>query len=175
MTFEEQIIATLIGTLSAVLLGIVAFILTEWLRGLRKKKIIEKYLKNESKYNISIIDKWINKLNSLKEMTENTGHVLNSTEILLNEKFQSYFINASFENGLIYNKLDTEEISKLTSVMDDLNDWNNKIYENWINKIFKTHKDNKEERNRTYVDILKSQIENFKNYRSILNKLINKL
>ena len=59
--------------------------------------------------------------------------------------------------------------------MDDLNDWNNKIYENWINKIFKTHKDNKEERNRTYVDILKSQIENFKNYRSILNKLINKL
>ena len=161
MSFTDQIIATLIGSSSAFLFGIILFLITSYFKSKNERKNFLKRLQAEIKSNISLYQNNISMI--LSVLSTQNYKVLKPLPFGTIFNSKSYFLEKSFENGYIYDLLDEEQIYKMQSIESKINFDNN---QNNYNHNEQTTLSNEE--------ILKqneTQLEYRKNYLQIIIKI----
>jgi len=125
--FEQQLLSTLIGTISGFILAMGLFYLTFIWKNSIEKNNLRKNMIREYEYNLRLLDTWHTNI-------ENT-----ITKVISNDRaipyyfkyrdFQTIFLQAFFSRGFLYERLDDDEINSLAVMLQDFN-----LYgENYIN------------------------------------------
>ena len=115
MNFIEQIAASFIGTFFGFIFAIILFYITNKILEIRNKKVLLKHLKREFEYDISQIKGWIEEIDKiLRKITANDSNVFS---YLKYSYFARSFIQQAFNSGILYNKLNDEEISNLNTIL----------------------------------------------------------
>ncbi len=115
MTFKEQILATLIGVVAGFIFSITMFYLTEWLKRNRREKSIMKNVVKELEFNLAFLEEYkedIEKL--LRQIAANANDVLAAFR---SYRLQRTFVQEAFYAGLLYEKLDIEDISQIDTML----------------------------------------------------------
>lgn len=133
MTFQEQILSTFIGTLFGFIFAIILFIITTVIVKWRTNTNLKRHLKREFEYDISLLKGWISEIDKvLRKVTLNDFSVYS---YLNYSYFQRTFIQKAFDSGIMYNKLDNEDISQLNTILThcniNLEDYINSFIKKW--------------------------------------------
>ncbi|MEK6690538.1 MAG: hypothetical protein AABY78_04435 [Nitrospirota bacterium] len=169
MTFQEQVIATLLGSLAGFLFAIVIFYITENIRTKRIKKNLTKNLKREFEYNISLLQEWIDEIDKiLRKITANDTQVFS---YLKYSYYQRLFAQESFHFGILYELYNNnEDISTLNAIFFhcDINE------EQYINQIITKWKDTQIEQKKA-LSTFEFEKETPQKYKKQLTELLGKL
>lgn len=127
--FKEQILASFIGTFFGFVFAILLFFITNKMIEIRNRRILYRHLKREVEYDISLIQEWIDEID--KVLRKITAKDLNVFSYLKYSYFQRSFIQQAFISGIMYNKLNNEEISQLNTILShcDIN------FEGYVNSL----------------------------------------
>ena len=103
----DNVVASLLGFTFALIL----FYIQEVIREKWKKKKFLRNLRRELEYNVIQIDKWINEVKHDHYQATWVKPIYSFSPNFQN--FRHHFIDKAFENGVIYELYDNEDISKL--------------------------------------------------------------
>jgi len=132
MTFGQNIVSTLIGTVSGFIFAVVLFYITEHRKQKSEKVNLIKNLKREFKYNLSLISNWIDEYDKiLRKITADDFQVYPSLRYTY---FQRYFVQMSFGHGILYDKLTDEEVSSLNAILLHFDSADEQYIQNLINR-----------------------------------------
>ena len=115
MTFGQQVIATLIGTVSGFLLSICLFYLKEkWTRH-SALKLLQKNVINEIDFNIKLLSQVLNDLKKcIEKVTVNDQLVYCNVNY---GRFGRFFLQSYYQSGYISDKWDLNDIDKLDHIL----------------------------------------------------------
>jgi len=135
MTFGQQILATLYGTIAGFVFAIVLYYVTDLIRINKTKNNLIKNLKREFEYNISLLEEWIKEIDRI--LLKISAHDEQVFSYLKYSYFQRLFLQECFRFGILYKSFNNEDISNLNTILlhFDIN------FENYINKIIGHWKD----------------------------------
>jgi hypothetical protein len=115
MKFNEQILATFIGSFTGFILAIVLFYITEKIKNSQTKKSIVNSLIREFQYNIVLIDEWTNTIEKiLRQITANDSEVY---LYLKYSAFQQLFLKKAIEWGILYDLVNNDDVAKLNEIL----------------------------------------------------------
>lgn len=115
MSFDQQILATFIGTLFGFILAIFLFLITNYIQNNRAKKNLKKHLKREFQYDISLLQEWIDEIDKiLRKIAVSDITVYSYLKYSL---FQRYFMQECFKVGIMYDLFDDSDISNLNYML----------------------------------------------------------
>ena len=115
MTFGQQVLSTLCGTIAGFLFAIALFYITEKSKTKRAKKHLIKNLKREFEYNTSLLQDWINEIDSvLGKITTRDTIVFAYFKYSF---YQRFFIQESFRFGIVYDILTNDDVSNLNTIL----------------------------------------------------------
>ena len=115
MSFGEQISASFIGTFFGFIFAIILFFITNKIIESRNKRMLLKYLKREFEYDISLMQEWVNEIDKiLRKITANDSNVFS---YLKYSYFSRAFMQQAFNSGIMYKKLNNEEILQLNTIL----------------------------------------------------------
>lgn len=76
MTFEQQVLASFMGTAFGFIFAILLFLVTSAIKLKSDKKTLRKHLKREFEYDISLLQEWIDEIEKiLRKITANDSQV----------------------------------------------------------------------------------------------------
>jgi len=136
MTFCEQIIATLIGTIIGFIFALVLFYLTDIIKRNKQKKEIIQLLKREVEFNTKLLLKYLKDINKIIENITANDNRINT--YLKYSDFQVIFFGKSIQSGYIYEIFTDDEITK---IIDCINHFT-LFSENYINNFVGQFKNN---------------------------------
>lgn len=115
MTFQQQVIATLLGSIAGFLFAIFIFYITENIKTKRIKKNLIKNLKREFEYNISLLQGWIDEIDKiLRKITTDDRQIFSYFKY---SYYQRLFTQESFHFGILYELYNNEDISTLSTIL----------------------------------------------------------
>ena len=125
--FEQQILSTLIGTISGFILAMGLFYLTfKWKNSIEKKNL-RKNMIREFEYNLRLMRRWFNSINNTITKVISNDRAI--PYYLKYRDFQTLFLQAFFSRGFLYERLDDDEVNSLAVMLQDFS-----LYgENYIN------------------------------------------
>lgn len=129
VNFEEQILASFLGSFFGFAFAVILFLLTNQIIEKRNKKMLLRHLKREFEYDISKIQEWIDEIDKI--LRKITANDINVYSYLQYSYFQRAFVQQAFNSGIMYNKLDNEEISQLNTILSHFDIG----YEGYINSL----------------------------------------
>jgi len=113
MTFNQQMLASLLGAFLGFASALIVFFLTYYIRNYLSKRTLRRHLKREFEYNLSLIRDWIEEIEKILRKISSSDKKVYS--YLQYSYFQRYFIQEAFKLGIMYNLLSNEELSKLNN------------------------------------------------------------
>lgn len=128
MTFGQQLLATLIGTISGFLFSIALFYFTQKIKHLNEKSNIFKSLKSEFRYNLSLLNNLLNDIN--KTITKISADDKDIFFYFRYSNFQRLFLQEAFRLGLLYDKLEDDDINNIDGILTHFGI----SYENYTNQ-----------------------------------------
>ena len=168
MTFQEQILSSFIGSFLGFIFAIILFFITNAIIKSQRKKNLNRHLKREFEYDISLLKSWISDIEKvLRKVTLNDFSVYS---YLNYSYFQRTFIQKAFDSGIMYNKLDNEDISQLNTILTHCNI----NLEDYINSFIKKWKGNLLEQ-KEMSDIFEYEKDLLDKYIKNLSKILKKL
>ncbi len=115
MVFKEQMFANFLGSLLGFIFAIVLFLITGFIRNKIVNKNIKRHLKREFKYDISLLQEWIDEIDKiLRKITASDIAVYSYLKYSL---FQRYFMQEAFKLGIMYELFSDEDISNLNYML----------------------------------------------------------
>lgn len=115
MTFEQQVLASFMGTTFGFIFAILLFLITSKIKSDFDKKTLRKHLKREFEYDISLLQEWIDEIDKiLRKITANDPQVFSYLRYTF---FQRFFMQEAFRYGIMYNSLNNEHISNLNTIL----------------------------------------------------------
>ena len=135
MTFWQNVSSTFIGALFGFVFSLFLFYLTtKWARSSHKKSL-EKNLVQELQFNIDFLKKVLGDLGKVIErITVDERNVFYFFEYA---RYQSFFLLAYFQQGYLYEKLDSDDINSISTILNKMN----LSGQNYINSIIQMWKD----------------------------------
>ena len=119
MTFGEQVLATLVGSIAGFLFAIALFYLREKITGKRVKKNIAKCLKREFQYNLNLIEEWIQTVDRiLQKITVQDYKIF---DYLRYSSYQRFYLYQSFQFGVLYDFFNNEDVKIISDIENHLN------------------------------------------------------
>lgn len=115
MTFREQLWASLVGSFFGFVFAISLFFITNWIQLWLRNKSLQKHLQRELSYNISWLQELADDIDKILRQIIADDHGI--YHYLRYSYFQRYFIQESFRNGILYDKLNNEDISYLNQML----------------------------------------------------------
>ena len=98
MIFEQQVLASFMGTTFGFIFSIVLFLITWAIKSYADRKTLRKHLKREFEYDISLLQEWIAEFDKIiRKITANDHEVFN---IFRYTFFQRTFMQEAFRSGL---------------------------------------------------------------------------
>lgn len=128
MTFGQQLLSTLIGTISGFLFSIALFYLTQKIKHWNEKNNILKSLKREFRYNLSLLNNLLNDIN--KTITKISADDKDVFFYFRYANFQRLFLQEAFRLGLLYDKLKDDDINNIDGILTHFS----ASYESYINQ-----------------------------------------
>ena len=115
MTFDQQILATFIGSVLGFIFAIVLFYITEKIKQKKAMSETKKNLKREFGFNISLLTEWTTKLDKvLRQVTADDHDVF---EYFRYSDFQRVFIHTAFQQGILYDSFSDDDFYTLNSIL----------------------------------------------------------
>jgi len=135
MTFSENIASTFIGALLAFILGIIAFYITENIRGGKAKRRLTTSFLKELDYNIKLINQQINAITeNVEAMAQNKRPILKGISF---KNYQRTHLDQYYLHGFAFDNLTPEDVLKFSIVLDYVSgssiDMINKLLHDWNN------------------------------------------
>ncbi len=116
MTFEQQSLATFIGALAGFVFSIFLFYLTEKWKNNKANKDLSNNLQRELAYNSNFIESYKEDFEKLiRKIAANDRQIFT---IFRFNKLQRLFLFESFNKGLLYKYLNSDEINDLDGMLD---------------------------------------------------------
>lgn len=131
MNFNEQIIATFIGSFLAFIFAIILFLVTNWLTAKKARKSYKQLLKREFSYNVELLQKWLNELTDvLGKISADDKNIFNYFKYTY---FQVYFLNECFKYGIVYELFKKDkDIENLNAMLGFFNPGGEQVINNDI-------------------------------------------
>lgn len=115
MAFEQQVLASFVGTTFGFIFAILLFLITGAIKSYLNNKTLRKHLKREFEYDISLLQEWIDEIDKvLRKITAGDPQVFSFLRYTF---FQRSFIQEAFRSGIMYNTLNNEHISNLNNIL----------------------------------------------------------
>jgi len=115
MTFNQQLLASFIGTFFGFLSAIVLFLLTFYIQRKLANNIFKKHLKREFRYDIKLMKEWIETVEKvLRKVTAKDKQIFYYIKY---SDLARYFMDESFKLGLIYNLFSDEQVFALNKLV----------------------------------------------------------
>ncbi len=115
MTFEQQVLASFMGTAFGFIFAILLFFITSKIKASLEKKTLRQHLKREFEYDTSLLQEWTDEIDKiLRKIAANDLQVFSYLRYTF---FQRSFMQEAFMSGIMYKSLNNEEISNLNSVL----------------------------------------------------------
>jgi len=128
MTIWQNIFSTFIGVLAGFLFSIALFYFTTTQRRYKSARTLAKNLNKEFEYNINFLKNIISDLNKSIEKIASDDDELH---MFFDYKYyQRLFLQAYFQQGYLYDKLDPEDIILLDTILSHMAP----LAGNWINE-----------------------------------------
>ncbi len=183
MTFQEQLIATIIGSFTGFLFAVVLFILSEKLKNYLAKKQLGRNLILECQYNIEILKEVIERFKS--DWENDLKYWENSDEfpeieigrfrwfmdcaISVKIHFLSTFFEKALESGFIFEVVDIEDVNNYISVSYILKNWSSTLSEE---KVLFLNPDNTGDMGKCLLGLYKGKLPRLELYGDLAAKLI---
>ncbi len=119
MSFKEQMLSTFIGAVAAFIFSIFLFYLTELWKSNREKSGLIKNLIKEFEFNISYLESY--RADYEKLLRQITADVKNIMAVFRFNKLQRLFLLEAFNKGILYEQLNTDEISDIDAMLTYFN------------------------------------------------------
>ena len=117
MSFGEQILATLIGSILGFGFAIVLFYVSEKIKARGQRKHLIRGLKKEFELNFLQIDKWIEITDEILLKIASNDHAISASYRLTD--YQRLFTQLCFQQGILYNALEAKELATLNAILLD--------------------------------------------------------
>lgn len=115
MTFEQQVLASFLGTAFGFVFAILLFLITGKIGQNLKRETLRKHLKREFEYDTSLLQEWIDEIDKvLRKITADDHQVFSYLRYTF---LQRSFMQEAFRSGIMYKALNNDEISRLNSVL----------------------------------------------------------
>jgi len=114
MAFWQQVLATMIGATAGFLFSLALFFLKDHLALRKYKKAARKNLVREFLYNIKLLDGLAAEVTKAIERVSADDRA--NTYFLTYERYQRYFMQQSYTQGLLFDYFDAEEVTELQNV-----------------------------------------------------------
>ena len=115
MTFGEQVVATMIGSIAGFIFSLCLFYLKEKWAKSATKKFLEKNVITELDYNIMLLSKVKDGIQKcIEKVTVGDKDIYCQMNY---SRFGRFFIQAYYQNGFIFNHWKTEDIDKLDAML----------------------------------------------------------